>query len=786
MTYATTTFTFDPTWPWSIPGGGLLALAIVGVVLVGLTVWTYLGLREGRTRRLIVVLLLRLGALAVAAFLILRPSLAYTDDELALPSRLLILVDNSQSMTFTDEFNNLSRWDNARRLLSAPAVVSALKRLAAEQRLEVIYYQGAEDIAKFDPQGKADGKRTDIGQWLHALFDVHGRDSNLRGLLLFSDGRDNGTRFSALEKAALWRGICAIHPFALGRETTTTRQGDIAFVDPVEVEPDPVYVKTKFTVKGHVRAPGFANAFVKLRLLIDDKEVIVKKVQLSDSSFRAQKMEGEARYQVKIEADAPLKAGEIKVTLKVDPMPDEATPLNNEISTYVTVYKEGVSVLWVEGKKRLESVFATRYALSRDPRFRVTFDEILLGQPALPGKIDRYNFDKQHYDVIVIGDISADRFAGGAGGDNRIFAKIRDLVEKKGTGLLMLGGYESFANSNWQQLAPKLAAILPVELDTPGQIEGEKSVKVRPTERGLDYLLRLHDQPKKNQELWDEKLEPLDGMTNLGKVKIGAEVLATRDGQEPVLVRREVDNGRTLAFAGDTTWRTWRRSKEAIAAHQRFWKQLILWLAHQEKAEGNVRVTPDTRRLQAAANRSLGFTVEYMGEGGKKVENAQFKARVIGPDGADIDVPTSLEDGKVRGYFRKTDKPGEYRVVADILGQKEKPGEAKFMCYALDVEKLFPAANHDLLHKLAQQSGGKFFLADEQKLVQLLDELRGQKTDSVKPRAELWPDWRRRPCPGDVGEQLEILWNSTALACFLVFCVLLCLEWFLRRRWGWV
>lgn len=780
MTFATTSFTFDPAWPWSIPGAGLTALAVVAAALIGLTVWTYLDSGVGRGRRIVLVVLLRLGALAVAAFLIVRPSLAYTDDELSLPSKLLVLVDSSQSMTFTDEFNNLSRWDNARRLLTAPTVTSSLKRLASEQRLEVVYYQGAEEIGKYDPDGKADGKRTDIGQWLHALFEAHVREQHLRGLLLFSDGRDNGNRYSALEKAVLWRGICPVHPFALGRETTTTRQQDIALVDPIVVDPEQVFVKTKFKVKGQVRAPGFSNAFVNLRLLINDKETLVKKVQLVES--RRDPGKEEARYEVAIEADAPINPGEIKVTLKIDPMPDEATPLNNEISTYVTIYKEGVSVLWVEGRKRFESVFATRYALSRDPRFRVTFDERLPGQPD-SGKLDRYDMDRQHYDVIVLGDISADRLAGK---DKGLFAKIRDMVEKKGTGLLMLGGYETFANSDWQEKAPDIAAILPVELNMPGQIEGEKSVKVVPTERGLDYLLRLNDDSSKNQELWNEKLEPLDGMTQLGKPRIGSVVLATREGQEPVLVGREVGPGRTLAFAGDTTWRAWRRNKEAIAAHQRFWKQVILWLAHQEKAEGNIRVKPDVRRLEAAANRSMGFTVEYMGEGGKKVDNAQFKVRVIAPGGEEIDVPTSVEEGTVRGHFRKTDKPGEYKIVAELVGGKEKPGEAKFLAYAEDVEKLFPGANHDLLRKIAQQSGGKFHVADEQKLVLFLEELRTQKTETVAPRAELWPDWRRKPSSRTLGDQLETLWQSTALGCFLVFCVLVCLEWFLRRRWGWV
>ena len=63
--------------------------------------------------------------------------------------------------------------------------------------------------------------------------------------------------------------------------------------------------------------------------------------------------------------------GEVKVTLKVDPLPGEVSQVNNEISTYVTVTKEGVSVLYVEGKYRAWEPKFIRYALSQDPRIRL-------------------------------------------------------------------------------------------------------------------------------------------------------------------------------------------------------------------------------------------------------------------------------------------------------------------------------------------------------------------------------------------------------------------------------
>jgi uncharacterized membrane protein len=767
-----TALTFDPSWPWSLPDIGMTGLFIAAGVLTALTVWTYLGVRGKGGRRLLLVLFLRLAALLVACLLVLRPSLAFSEDESALPSKLILLADSSESMNFTDEFDGLSRWKRAHALINSTAVQAALKRLASEQRVEVVYYQGAEDIGPINADGPADGKRTEMGQWLHAIWQAHGREKRLRGLVLLTDGADNGTRFPTLEKAVPFRGACPIHPFGLGRPNNVPRQNDIAFVaNKIFVEPTPVHVKNQFTVKCFVNAPGFWGARPKLSLFIDDKFVKAEVIHLNKTQ----------ENEVQITADAPVRAGEIKVTLKIEPLQGEVTAINNEISTYVTVIKEGVSVLWVEGKKRAyESVFAIRYALKPDRRFRVFYTERLKEEKPSARAADWYKFDKQHYDVIVIGDISASRFAGG---DPQVFSKVRELVEKKGSGLIMLGGYETFANSDWQVgPARELSELLPVELNQPGQVD--RAIQVTPTEKGLDYLLRLDNDPKQNLNLWTTKLEALDGMTKLGAVRAQATVLAKAEGDVPILAGRQVDSGRTLVFGGDSTWRAWRRSKEAIEAHQRFWKQMILWAAHQEQAEGDVRVLPDTRRLPAGSNQRLGFTVEMYDKGGIKRTDARFKVKVIGPNREEYDVPTGPEDKKERGYFWKTSQPGEYRIVATAIGEKDKSGEAKFLCYPEDVENLRPAADHDFLKKLAQAGGGKFALADEQNLVRFLHDLAGQKADATRPKADLWPDWRRNPPSDSFGDQLETLWNSTALPFFLLFATFLCLEWFFRRRWG--
>ena len=87
---------------------------------------------------------------------------------------------------------------------------------------------------------------------------------------------------------------------------------------------------------------------------------------------------------------------------------------------------------------------------------------------------------------------------------------------------MMLGGYESFGNSDWGNT--RIANLLPVELNATGQID--TPVQMVPTYQGRrHYVMRLADNETDNAALWSS-LPKLDGMTRLGTVKPGAIVLA--------------------------------------------------------------------------------------------------------------------------------------------------------------------------------------------------------------------------------------------------------------------
>src|SRR5438045_490370 len=102
------TLTTDPVIPWSIPVVGPIVLAATASFIAAMTFWTYRGANLPRSRKAAIITL-RLLALLLAVFTVVRPSLAIQDDE-HIPSKLIIALDASKSMTVTDEVNSRSRW----------------------------------------------------------------------------------------------------------------------------------------------------------------------------------------------------------------------------------------------------------------------------------------------------------------------------------------------------------------------------------------------------------------------------------------------------------------------------------------------------------------------------------------------------------------------------------------------------------------------------------------------------------------------------------------------------
>jgi uncharacterized membrane protein len=761
------------TWSsTSAPAGRLHGLAMAALVvlpaaLLGVTAAAYLASPAATRRRTAAVLALRLVAFLLAGLAIVRPSFASPQPN-ALRSLLLIVCDYSGSMTIQDESGHQSRWELLLRMLrqSEPE----LDRLREDQQVDVRYYKFAGDIMEFQPSepGAADGKRTDTGSALRTLYQQRDGQQPPRYLLLLSDGTDNGNaRAPALPEASRWRGLpCPIHVFACGNPTTAERQNDVAITS-LATEPALVPSKGKLTVKLGIDAPGFENSSVRVRLFLDNEEVLARDEVLMLTNGNM----------IKLECNAPAKAGEVKLRVQVDDpkRKDEAPqgdlfPLNNKIETYITVTKEGVSVLLVDKQRAMEPQFICD-ALTKDPRIRVTPVWLRGGQTIDANSGDLFHFDRQPYDVIILGDVTAAQMKTV---NPQALESIEHLVSR-GAGLLMLGGYSTFGNSDWQ--GTPIEKMLPVDFSTSrGQIEENR--KMLPTQNGLrsfGYLLRLSDGDKP-QKAW-EALPELEGISRLHKSNKGIEtVLAESNRGEPILIAQNYGDGRVLAFAGDTTHR-WVVNPQKQQMHGRFWRQTALWLAKQENAEGSVWIKPDTRRLPVRGD--LGFSVGVRSRGGVDLKDGAYTVRVAGPDGIQTPVPTARTPSDDRGTFIKTEVPGEYLITVHGKAKDPSNGEvidgeasAHFIVYDEDIEMTRRAADHDSLKKLASAGGGDFHRVEE--LPAFLRRIQSEDLARNKPKMIHRPDWRT------TGR------SSFLMVFFVLFVTALSVEWLLRRRWGMV
>jgi uncharacterized membrane protein len=767
---------------------GLLALLVVPPALAGVGVGTCLTVHGPRRARRWALAGLRLFAFVLAGVAILRPALGFPDRTRP-EGQLLLLIDDSRSMTIRDEAGGRSRWELVQRTLKEPKTVYALQRLLND-RVEVRFYKFADELGDFDPTqpGEAEGPRTDVGGALARLLDELDRRSRVRGLVVISDGADNGTRTPALAEVARWRNLpCPVHALACGNPATTLKQNDIA-VTSITTEPSPfVPVKGRLKVKVSVDARGFENSKATAKLYLEGEEA-------DKSGARADKLMTSKDVvlslttgnEVQLECNAPTRPGEYKVKVVVDRGGErDAFPQNNEIETFVTVSKEGISVLLVDRLRDSEPKGIVT-ALEKDPRIRVNRVYLVGGKPADVEAPELFRFDEQPYDVIILGDVTAAQVRAI---DPKAPEKIEELVAR-GSGFMMLGGYSNFGNGGWK--GTPLEAVLPVDL-SPNE-QDDSPVRMTPTEEGLRkarYLFRVGD-GKDLKGTW-ERLPKLEGFTvlRLPKPRRGIEsVLATADGQAnyPLLVTQnysrpdrtgKVPKGapyaRVLAFGGDTTERWTRRTEEGRRAHERFWRQVVVWLAKQEDAEGSVWVKPDARRLPPRGE--LGFAVGIRGKGGgPDLKDGTYRVEVVGPDGAATPVAVARAGGETRGTFARTNKPGVYKVVVhgsgkDAGGQVvEGSASARVIVYPEDVEMMRTAADHEFLKKLAGAGGGEFRRVEE--LADLLNKLRDRPAEREKVRLDLWPDWRRTTRSGFF------------VGFYALFVLAVSAEWLLRRRWG--
>lgn len=402
--------------------------------------------------------------------------------------------------------------------------------------------------------------------------------------------------------------------------------------------------------------------------------------------------------------------------------------------------------------------------------------------------------DLFQYDAIVIDDVEAGFFLADQ------MKLIYDFVSRRGGGLLMMAGQESFRQGGFDRTP--IGETLPIDVsrDMPFPKAG---VRLSLTRDGwLQPWIRLRSDEVSEEERLLSMPEFIT-VNPAGFIRPGAVIMAeVKDEEEtswPALVVQRFGKGRTAALCVGDLWR-WRLSEglrqlqglptgsaaldpgerepveggglptEDLSDHARACRQMMRWLVADVPRRQDVNVSDDP----TLGSGSVRLTAFVRGADFEPRENADVKFQVTSPDGQKFEMtaePSDTEPGvfesaistTVAGAWKATatalvaeeataDRPASNEPLTASLGWAYQPDQKEMRSVAV---------NRTLLDEVSRITKGKTIELDE------LETLTASLPQSSAPLTEIW-SWP--------------IWHSwwvfaTALACLVT-------DWTLRRRSG--
>ncbi len=221
------------------------------------------------------------------------------------------------------------------------------------------------------------------------------------------------------------------------------------------------------------------------------------------------------------------KAAVKSVTARIEPVPGETNAENNAQTRTVAVDDSRRRILYVEGEPRWDYKFLRR-AVEDDPAIQVvsmlrtTQNKIYRQGIANPNELSEGFPSKPEdlfeYQGLILGSVEAAFFTTGQG------QVIKDFVDRRGGGLLFLGGRSCLSDGGYN-IQP-FAELLPVNLPNKKTAFQRMFVPAELTEAGKRSLIcRIEENADKSTAHW-EVLPYLANYQDPGTPKPGATVLA--------------------------------------------------------------------------------------------------------------------------------------------------------------------------------------------------------------------------------------------------------------------
>lgn len=698
-----------------------------------------------------------LQAMLVAVLLVLLWQPAITVAELKPQQNIIaVLVDDSRSMAISE--GGVTRQAQAVKALEN-GVLASLNR-SFQTRLYRVDAVAARIDRLTDLEPRAPSTR--IGDSLKQLSEETS-DLPIGAIVLLSDGADNSGGIDPEAISALRARHIPVHTVGFGLERG---EHDVELDDAV-VAPRAL-ADSRLAARITLHQRGYAGAGVSLTV----RDVSTNQAKVLAS--RTIRLGSDGNLQTETLLFNIGSAGARTLQIAAAPLPGEQNLANNILTRVVNVGSSPRRILYVEGEPRWEYKFI-RQAEEDDRMVQiVSMDrtsqnkiyrqgiadpkELADGFPSRPDELFVYQ-------GLIIGSVEAGYFTPGQQ------ELIREFVDRRGGGLLLLGGQFALADGGWK--ASSLTDLLPTTLPTEaGTFHREADPKNGITHTtaelapaGVDSIItRLVDDPAANAARW-KTLPYLMDYQDPGTPKPGAAVLAnmiTPEGRTlPLLTTESFGRGRTAIMATGGSWRWQMSSALGDTAHDLFWQQLLRWLVSD--TPGHVAASVPAQML--LDNGTVMLSAEVRDPQYNPAPDARVEAHILGPSGVSALVemtPVADNPGRFEGTW-SAPRAGAYltEVTAERAGQELGRDVLSFQRMDGAAESFHTEQNRDLLERLATQTGGQYWKPSDL----------GKLANRI-PFSEA----------GVTMRETKDLWDLPLV--LLVLLLLRFSEWWLRRKWG--
>ncbi len=732
-------------------------MMVIGIVMMlAIAVWAAYGKTTLQLSRGFKTTVIAIKAIVIALlmFALLEPILTVTT-VVPQKSSLVVLLDDSKSMSIRDLPHQATRLNFASNLLGDAAHASLLADLGKSFKLQTFKFSSEVEYLRETSGATADGAVSDLGKSLKFAADLADQ-SAVAGVVLLTDGANNGDD-DPLETAALLKNKnVPVYAVGIGSEQSEDLEVAKVTANPSAIE------NSVIEISALVKNNNLDNKPIALELR--EEGAIVKR--------QTEQLKGAAtRVSMKF---SPTKRGFVRYSLNAVAKENEAIKENNSKSFLVDNRSKQARILYIEGYPRTDFKYLRRAVFGDESVEMVSllrtgvdkfYRQGIRNENELKNGYPKSKADLFKYDAIIFGSIEANFFG------NQELENTLDFVSQRGGGFLMIGGFNSFGQGGYANTA--IEKLLPADLPyqtgagNNNDLTFKDQYKLVLTPEGLAHpIMQLSTVESENANLW-HNLPELEGYNSLGRAKPGATILAVHplsEFQDPkiILALQRYGSGRTMAFATSSSWHWQMGMPHQDMSHERFWRQLLRWLALS--APRPIEAHPDKESYVPSEQVTL--KIDVRDSTYNYVNDASIKATVTTPSGKIVEVQFNWSsNGKVEyiGSFHPEEQ-GLYVVdVAAYSTQGELLGKTQTAFFVEESKAEFTNAQlqSGLLKRIAEISGGKYYHQNEAK--NLADEIMVRESSYSK--------------------LVEYdLWDMPLV--FLLAVALLGVEWFVRRSRG--